>query len=587
MTQYLLHIHVGPMQTFIAAARRTRDLWFGSWLMSELSKAAARSVAEIAGENALIFPAATLPELRAGSPLAVANKIVALVEGPQKVANKAREALYARLDELAQIALDAAKGPMETRATAETQIRDLPEFYWVAVPLPAPYMYPHVHMEAENLLAARKNCRNFSQPTWGSSRPKSSLDGGRESVIPQSVSGDAQAMYRQFKAKAGEQLSGVDLLKRLGRFGDHEHFPSTSHMAAMPLRTRLENANEMTKQAWYDYMALLPNDLKREEMVADESHPVFGQADGSLLFESRLRDYYGKDVPDNIRHALKRFYYQIDVAEPIPYYAILMGDGDSMGQTINNLETPDDHRQFSQVLAGFAKQSKTIVERHQGAIVYAGGDDVLALLPLHKAIECAAELAQTFRQLMAQHKYETTFSTGIAIFHHTEPLEDGLNEARRAEREAKSVPGKDALAIVEAKRSGAPRLVKGKWGELDQRLLHVAAFYQQENLPRGLAYQLREVYLHLGGETSVTSDSNLRAIVKDEAGRLVKRKEGSEAAQKYVEDNLVGKLAQGYTMEQLVNELIIAATLTRAADQANTTLPVPGKEENNDGTMDH
>jgi hypothetical protein len=40
-TQSLLLITIGPVQEFIAAARRSRDLWFGSWLLSELSKAAA------------------------------------------------------------------------------------------------------------------------------------------------------------------------------------------------------------------------------------------------------------------------------------------------------------------------------------------------------------------------------------------------------------------------------------------------------------------------------------------------------------------------------------------------------------------
>ena len=39
--EYLFSVALGPAQEFIAAARRTRDLWFSSWLLSELSKAAA------------------------------------------------------------------------------------------------------------------------------------------------------------------------------------------------------------------------------------------------------------------------------------------------------------------------------------------------------------------------------------------------------------------------------------------------------------------------------------------------------------------------------------------------------------------
>jgi CRISPR-associated endoribonuclease Cas6 len=44
---YLLSISIGPVQDFIASARRSRDLWFGSWLLSQLSKAAALAIAEL------------------------------------------------------------------------------------------------------------------------------------------------------------------------------------------------------------------------------------------------------------------------------------------------------------------------------------------------------------------------------------------------------------------------------------------------------------------------------------------------------------------------------------------------------------
>lgn len=630
MTQYLLQIHIGPMQEFIAAARRTRDLWFGSWLMSELSKAVARKVTEIAGEGSLIFPAASLAELAPGTKLSVANKIVAQVENPKAVAEEAEGAMRARLDELAKIALDEARGRLETRETAEKQIRDLPEFYWVAVPIKeGEDGYKEARKQADNLLAARKSCRNFTQPDWGSHRPKSSLDGNRESVIPEAAypaSRDSQevreskikALYSKYHARNAERLSGVDLLKRLGkqqRDRQPERFPSTSHMAAMPLRQRLQVEDANLAQLWESYVKLLPDELKREEKAPGKPHPVFGDADGSLLFETRLRDYYEQGVPDDIKQALRDFLHKVK-ASPNPYYAILVGDGDSMGRIINTLEAPATHRQFSETLSQFANQAKEIITRQQGAVVYAGGDDVLALLPLHTAIQCAAEVAKSFRDKvsMVLNGYKATFSAGLAIFHHTEPLEDGLQAARNAEKEAKSIKGKNSLAIVEEKRSGAPRLVKGKWDELDQRLLHIAAFYQRDQLPHGLAYQLRDFYLHLDGSATVVSDSNVREtlkleasrtikhereteddrkkhtlqeIVRLEAGRIIKRKEGSEEARKYVETKLAAQLGNDYTMEQLVNELIIATTVAQAATQAGKELSIPETEESEHGAMDH
>lgn len=40
----ILSLGLGPIQDFISAARRTRDLWFGSFLLSEISKATAKAV---------------------------------------------------------------------------------------------------------------------------------------------------------------------------------------------------------------------------------------------------------------------------------------------------------------------------------------------------------------------------------------------------------------------------------------------------------------------------------------------------------------------------------------------------------------
>lgn len=40
MTQYVLILSVKPVQGFIASERRSRDLWSGSWLLSETAKAA-------------------------------------------------------------------------------------------------------------------------------------------------------------------------------------------------------------------------------------------------------------------------------------------------------------------------------------------------------------------------------------------------------------------------------------------------------------------------------------------------------------------------------------------------------------------
>ncbi len=56
MSSYLLLVSLGPVQDFIASARRTRDLHFGSWFLSELSRAAAYEIVTQNKRENLIFP---------------------------------------------------------------------------------------------------------------------------------------------------------------------------------------------------------------------------------------------------------------------------------------------------------------------------------------------------------------------------------------------------------------------------------------------------------------------------------------------------------------------------------------------------
>ena len=97
--KYLFLVSIGPVQDFIASARRTRDLWFGSWLLSELSKAAAQEIVNTSTGNSLIFPAPHDENLlQPDSQLNVANKIVALIDlPPTDVSKELRKAIESRL----------------------------------------------------------------------------------------------------------------------------------------------------------------------------------------------------------------------------------------------------------------------------------------------------------------------------------------------------------------------------------------------------------------------------------------------------------------------------------------------------------
>ena len=187
MTKHLLLISIGPIQDFIASARRCQDLWFGSWLLSDLAREVAQSVKEQAKNDPLIFPAG----LNLADKPSVANKIMAMLgdgADPNDIAETAKKAMDKRLNSLADEAFDPLPEKFFNQALAEKQVADLMEFLWVSVPIgEGEGGYAAVRDRAEALLAARKNTKDWGPVSWhplaGKGVPKSSLDGVRESVI--------------------------------------------------------------------------------------------------------------------------------------------------------------------------------------------------------------------------------------------------------------------------------------------------------------------------------------------------------------------------------------------------------------------
>ena len=203
-----------------------------------------------------------------------------------------------------------------------------------------------------------------------------------------------------------------------------------------------------------------------------------------------------------------------------PYVAIIAMDGDEMGKWICGAKTPDlykqicdnaknflteealkdikrpisaaYHLQFSETLANFANHlAGKIVEQYKGQLIYAGGDDVLAMLPADKAIKCARALRAVFRGIKEElpdeiNKFDIDIeqngfvrcgkdyelmvpgptadvSCGIAIGHKNHPLQHLVQEAQRAEKRAKNEYNRSAFAISLMKRGGEQINWGAKW----------------------------------------------------------------------------------------------------------------------------
>jgi CRISPR-associated protein Cmr2 len=547
---HLLAIAVGPVQEFIAAARRTRDLWFGSYLLSEISRAVAQSVEADGGK--LIFPASSAAEN-------VANVILAeLPSGePKAVAAKAKEAAHQRWLDFADEAWELARGVVREEIWND-QVDDVIEFYAAWVQQTGDYKSDRGSLM--RLLAGRKNCRDFLPAKGRAGVPKSSLDGQRESVLKPPTEWRDRFRTR-LRIREGEQLDVVGLVKRVA--GGSRPYPSVSRVAVDPW-VRGNSGKDAFKELRTACQELPQRVLHR---LDEREFPQFKDFpfEGTAAYVSRHHEWEEEiDEEDrlslgDIQDALER------LSQPNPYLAVLVADGDKMGAAISALTSPDAHREFSSTLAGFADEARKIVTQHHGVLVYAGGDDVLAFLPVDKCLSCARKLHDDFGDRLAKYG-KPTLSVGIAIGHFMENLEDLLDYGRAAEKAAKKVEGKNALAVHLHKRGGAPIGVRARWNDNpDHRLKRFANLMNDGVIPTKLPYELREMAKLY---ESPSWAENADAAIQQDLYRLIAKKtsRGSgtvrQALSEFVKEMNSDKLMT------LACELLVARQIATALRQA-------------------
>ena len=365
-----------------------------------------------------------------------------------------------------------------------------------------------------------KSLRGFEgwrEGRWNSGEEfnKDALNGKEEAVLRVTSSKDrveafckSKLQMSQGTLKSGERLGASTLIKRLW----HEKWLNNElGVNASRLRKAMPMPNTRSVAGGRPFA----QDLSDAESPADESD--------------------ASDVTDKKEN----------------YFAILALDGDQMGKWISGSHektprvrdslspkaieyfeanacdflaaprsiTPSWHLQFSEALGNFALHAvQRVVESFNGRLIYAGGDDVLAMLPAREAIPCARALRAAFRgesslnelalgriagiaeQRCSDRKTPlfaiqhpgflqlapnprdvdgllsdpvtfpvllpgpaTDVSVGIAMAHFKAPLQDVVRAAQKAEKRAKNELGRAALAVTLFKRSGETLEWGCKW----------------------------------------------------------------------------------------------------------------------------
>lgn len=598
MTQYVLTLSIGPVQGFIASARRSRDLWSGSWLLSEMAKAAAKSLFEAGAQ--MVFPfvdEATKARLepcdRMDDNFSVGNKIQVQVDAVDDAAVRdlvaqAKAAAQSRFKIIARQARQDLNAALRDEIW-QMQLNDYLEIQaaWARITEKG---YSDASQRAASALAARKATRDFT--STGASNawderfmlPKSSLDGARETVLLEKANGDADlsdVARRKLGLSRSEQLDCAGIVKRLG--GNSEQFTPVTRVAADAwLQGLPENELSKLRDAYEPLVALSLATLVKGNQGIYADFPF----DAQLLYRNRLdaalsdnkNNADASEKLSNLKNALKPIWHKY--GEPCSYWAMLLADGDRMGELLDRAKTIEEHQEITEALSTFAESVPAKMRDFRAQCVYAGGDDVLGFVALDKAVDCADALQQAFSACLKKvsdvlkAEKTPTLSVGLAICHISTPLGNVRRLAKHAEKVAKgdnysADQQRNGLGITLSVRSGSDSDWRVQWS--DEAGLAAFAkwkkWYREKKISSRIAYDSRDIFMRTDFSPSNDLSSELHQNIRQaEFARMLDKARDMEGGKldNEVQEALKRRLnarPDADALNVLATELIIARWL--------------------------
>lgn len=482
-----LDVSLGPVQGFIAHSRRTRDLWGSSYLLSFLSGHAMRGAWEAGGK--VTQPMVDDDRLyrwiqgnRSGEPPRIGtlpNHFVVDVKADgdvRAIADSAKAAVSSAWHRLSHAVWEryvhhASAAGSGTEQIWSRQIDGFWEFSWTLDP-----------SGARGLLGRRKHWRSHRLPDEPGDKCTvmpdwQELSGYTRSRNAESRRGQDRFWQRlrrnvgSLDIRENERLCAIALIKRLfpklGEEGlgwalDAVHWPSTVYVGAVPwVREAIVVAPKEARQ-YADAVLNHGRDALSERRspikgLGSQAVGRFPHLDGNYFHHGRVADErlcpLGEDVGDEVRQELTESLQAIYDAQrgngirlgpPSSFYSLLLADGDRLGKLVDE----QGGEAVGEALAAFTREVPNVVESHWGVTVYAGGDDVMAMLPVPMALSCAEALSQSYRTAF-DGQPRATLSAAVLFAHVRSPLSTVLLTAHRLlDDVAKDGNGRDSLAAA-------------------------------------------------------------------------------------------------------------------------------------------
>lgn len=456
MNKYYLMIAIGPVQGFITASRKTRDLYAGSLILSDTIKSTMTKI----GDKNIIFPD---PKTKQPVP----NKILAKIETDdiQEYGDSLEQLIYEHLT------TKSTNGIVDNNLNDnfKKQILDYFEVFWTAIEASDDYADDYKQLVKQ--LSATKNERPFLPFSEPGARKCSLISahnalfykGNRPGYFFSNIPAQDPSRIHTNQLNTNEALGAVAYFKRTY---SNTPFPSTSDIALLHITQNKDFKDDITE--YFTHFA-----------TEDEN--------GHLLYKENLRPAYiekndvqfkpGYDVEMALEFLEKlKTRAAESQLEFTPYYCLLVFDADNMGRHMSGdfLQVGKDlkafHTWLPRQLSELGAKLQDVFENNPtyGKIIYAGGDDFMAFVNFNAIKEVTDAIHNCFDAFNSDPTTIEWMSTpleisaGIAIAHYKEPLSEVIAQAFEFEKRAKR-SGKNSFCMGLIKRSGSTPVVTYPW----------------------------------------------------------------------------------------------------------------------------
>ena len=483
--KYLVQVSIGPVQDFIADARKVRDLCIGSKLLSCVTREAIMPFLKGDGVEIIIPPREFVEKKNASIP----NQFLAIIpeEKLDTIIKDSREAVDSFWRAISQQIKEKVPRNLVTDAPAwEYQLKELWQYMWVAVPMTNDEMenkYGEKAKAIQKALEERKITRTFEK--WqGSGNIKCTQSGKRE-IMGIKSSWVKAGENTSGKIKSGDKLCAVCLAKRFigeDMLGIEKiRFESSSDIAAVyfkkELKEKLADGSKLN-----DFLNSANNLLAALERKKVEN---IDDIPGILFFEEELRmealakeffpwvDIRKESEHDELEKKIKgpaeQFEKELKAVkkeygiEPCKYYTLLGMDGDKMGEYIASVCSKEEQGGKSRLIAELADEMPNWLKGEGWTSVYCGGDDILAMGPLSNALDIALGARQKFESKLSG----KTISAALVITHYHNPLRKSLQILRESVEKAKDTYQRNSMVVAVWLSSGTVLSTGYRWNELE------------------------------------------------------------------------------------------------------------------------